>query len=630
MNNENINIDDSTITPVMTFRRLVYMCMQKLTNFPYIERDFDALTDYELLCKIVEYLNNVIENSNEQNESITNLLNAFLELQTYVNNTKDELETAFNNLNDYVENYFENLDVQEEINNKIDDMIEDGTFAELLQAFTGGYIFVDAIPDIVKYDTKQDALDNYATSRNSEILTPYIRENKGIIFGNGYYPFENYIPLSTDIEMYSIGGNGNLIFPNSDGIVFDRTGYFQDMHIHHLHIESKDYCINFKNDDVTYPNNVYDSKFEFLRLKSYEKTCVYAGDNINSSNDGQLTFHLDFDHIRVSAHDYGFYGLGQLDTVFNEITDYDTIDVVFYNCWGIFTNCNTTYAHANWFLFCDDDIATYYNYSFIFKNCNFEDFKKGIMYFNKTSSGIKQLTISNCTAYIQAEDGVILSRHPLTFLTSNIKNIDFRGFNGIAFKDGKTWTDVYNMANTTLCVKVLTSDDLKSCLGEFTVLFTNNSTVHDINLFRVRYASQVGNSNPAVQVYKELKSDAFDGGRVRKYYTLDLSESRNVNLRNNPVIYDGIILTNASADTNFQYIYPNNIGQTNQNGMLFTIINSSGHNVTLNATTGYQQNYVFLDNGSSKVLANGDTMCCCLIMMGNIAWLKELFTVSAT
>ena len=30
--------------------------MQVLTNFPYIEADFDALTNYQLLCKIVEYL----------------------------------------------------------------------------------------------------------------------------------------------------------------------------------------------------------------------------------------------------------------------------------------------------------------------------------------------------------------------------------------------------------------------------------------------------------------------------------------------------------------------------------------------------------------------------------------------
>ena len=29
-----------------------------LQNFPFIEADFDARTNYQLLCKVVEYLNN--------------------------------------------------------------------------------------------------------------------------------------------------------------------------------------------------------------------------------------------------------------------------------------------------------------------------------------------------------------------------------------------------------------------------------------------------------------------------------------------------------------------------------------------------------------------------------------------
>ena len=51
----NVNIPDSTITTNLSFRQLVLMNMQQLTNFPYIEKDFDALTDYALLCKVVDY-----------------------------------------------------------------------------------------------------------------------------------------------------------------------------------------------------------------------------------------------------------------------------------------------------------------------------------------------------------------------------------------------------------------------------------------------------------------------------------------------------------------------------------------------------------------------------------------------
>lgn len=97
-----------------TFKDIYFLCIQKLTNFPFIEQDFDALTNYELLCKVVEYLNKVIANENVQNESIIALYN------------------AFNTLKDYVDNYFENLDVQEEINDKLDEMAEDGTLQEIV------------------------------------------------------------------------------------------------------------------------------------------------------------------------------------------------------------------------------------------------------------------------------------------------------------------------------------------------------------------------------------------------------------------------------------------------------------------------------------------------------------------
>lgn len=97
-----------------TFKNMCMMYIQQLTNFPFIEQDFDFITNYEFLCLVVEHLNQVITNSNTQNDAITNLYNAFVELK------------------DYVDNYFDNLDVQEEINNKLDEMVEDGTLAEII------------------------------------------------------------------------------------------------------------------------------------------------------------------------------------------------------------------------------------------------------------------------------------------------------------------------------------------------------------------------------------------------------------------------------------------------------------------------------------------------------------------
>lgn len=101
----NLDIKFKRLTP---FKRCV------LQNFPFIEEDFDALTNYGLLCKIVKYLNDVIASQNE------------------VQNVTEQTVEAFNNLYDYVNNYFENLDVQEEIDNKLDEMAEDGTLESIL------------------------------------------------------------------------------------------------------------------------------------------------------------------------------------------------------------------------------------------------------------------------------------------------------------------------------------------------------------------------------------------------------------------------------------------------------------------------------------------------------------------
>ena len=75
-----------------------------LNNFPYIEQDFDALTNYQLMCKIVEYVNQIAKKTNDLGTEV-----------------------------EYLINWFNNLDVQDEIDHKLDEMVEDGTMEELLR-----------------------------------------------------------------------------------------------------------------------------------------------------------------------------------------------------------------------------------------------------------------------------------------------------------------------------------------------------------------------------------------------------------------------------------------------------------------------------------------------------------------
>lgn len=75
----------------------------------------DSMSYYECLMWLCKYLQDtVIPAVNNNAEVLQELQNAFIELKWYV------------------DNYFENLDVQEEINNKLDELVEDGTIAQLL------------------------------------------------------------------------------------------------------------------------------------------------------------------------------------------------------------------------------------------------------------------------------------------------------------------------------------------------------------------------------------------------------------------------------------------------------------------------------------------------------------------
>lgn len=95
----------------------------------------DSLSYYEILTKVVNYLNAVIQNVDSLNDSVDNTNSAFDTLQGYVNDTKDTIVSAYNELQSYVNTYFDSLDVQEEINNKLDAMASDGSLSELLSPF---------------------------------------------------------------------------------------------------------------------------------------------------------------------------------------------------------------------------------------------------------------------------------------------------------------------------------------------------------------------------------------------------------------------------------------------------------------------------------------------------------------
>lgn len=141
-----------------------------LQNFPFIEADFDAVTNYQLLCKVVEYLNNVIDNNNKQNNNIT------------------QLEQNFITLYNYVKDYFDNLDVQEEINNKIDELITTGEFNSFLSGIYTPEMFGakgDGVTDDTDAIQKALAFNNVNISKNYLITENLVLHSNLKVFGGG-------------------------------------------------------------------------------------------------------------------------------------------------------------------------------------------------------------------------------------------------------------------------------------------------------------------------------------------------------------------------------------------------------------------------------------------------------------
>ena len=114
MSNRSITpLPTADFTPEMgnyrTLQPFRYWC-QKVLPLVYD----DSLSYYELLCKVVDYLNKTMEDVETLHGDVTNLHTAYEQLQNYVNT------------------YFSSLDVQEEINNKLNDMANSGELTKLI------------------------------------------------------------------------------------------------------------------------------------------------------------------------------------------------------------------------------------------------------------------------------------------------------------------------------------------------------------------------------------------------------------------------------------------------------------------------------------------------------------------
>lgn len=86
----------------------------------------------------------VLQQTARMYDRVNMLVRMFNKLSKNTKTTVEDYINQFNELHDYVQDYFDNLDVQEEINNKLDDMAENGELANLITpVILEGYNVID-------------------------------------------------------------------------------------------------------------------------------------------------------------------------------------------------------------------------------------------------------------------------------------------------------------------------------------------------------------------------------------------------------------------------------------------------------------------------------------------------------
>jgi chromosome segregation ATPase len=85
------------------YTKIPFLNICSLNNFPFIEADFDAVTYYQLLCKIVESVNSTIGLTNNLLDEYEEMEDKYNELIALVNQLQSRLDTIQEELTAYID-----------------------------------------------------------------------------------------------------------------------------------------------------------------------------------------------------------------------------------------------------------------------------------------------------------------------------------------------------------------------------------------------------------------------------------------------------------------------------------------------------------------------------------------------
>lgn len=232
-----------------------------LQNFPFLEDDFDALTDYELFCKMMEYIKNFAKDNETFKKQLADL-----------------------------ENYVYNLNLQDEVNNKLDEMASDGTLEEIMASYlnTKAIFGFDSVADLKN-------ATNLLEGSYAKTLGYYTKNDNGS--GLYYITDDELTPNDANIILLESGlyavlvTEDNIIIPEQFGCYGDGT---------HDDTTKLQACIDYAIANKKQINFTGQYKVEPTLREDNTNVCLTA---YRDASDGSHGYNIDisFNFIRESC-----------------------------------------------------------------------------------------------------------------------------------------------------------------------------------------------------------------------------------------------------------------------------------------------------------------------------------------
>lgn len=292
------------------FKRLVLNLGAAPTAFT------EGMTYYELLAWLVKFLEDeVVPKTNESIEGLK-------ELQTYVST------------------YFDNLDVQEEINNKLDQMAEDGTLQAIIESYINlnALIVYETLADLkasealisgmtvrtLGYHTKGDG--GSAIYRIREVTNQDTEDDRIIVpITNNVNLIAEFIPLNSELFAEQFGAYGDGA--NDDTTAINAAIAYCETSKLKL-VVNKTYLIT---STITLPSNIFISANKSYTDSHAPFTFIYTGENyLFEIQSNTNAVKLENISIKGNGDNSGVQDHGYRNT-YDNVTFYNFVIAIYFN-----------------------------------------------------------------------------------------------------------------------------------------------------------------------------------------------------------------------------------------------------------------------------------------------------------